>query len=100
MTGVSTGVGIGGPAPSGCRGINCEDQMPVPAPRGTASPSRGQMEQELWQKSLPDGKTTKDVAGYLYFPKPAGKTKNVAWELRWSNAGGRVKLALQNPAKR
>jgi hypothetical protein len=54
------------------------------------------MEQELWEKSLPDGKTTRAVAGYLYFPKPSSKSKNATWELRWDNASDRLKISLTN----
>jgi hypothetical protein len=101
-TGAGVGVGVGAPPPGSCRGWNCENgpyptQAPHPAP---ASPNRGAMEQELWAKSLPDGKTTSAVAGYLYFPKPSGKAKNGPWELTRDGASGRVKLSLQNPAKR
>jgi hypothetical protein len=79
---VAGGVGVGTP--------------PVNYPSG---PNLGAMEQELWAKSLPDGKTAVAVAGYLYFPKPSGKT-NGAWELTMDGAGGRVRLTLQNPGKR
>jgi hypothetical protein len=34
------------------------------------------------------------VAGYLYFPKPARKAKDVAWELRYENADGKARLPL------
>jgi hypothetical protein len=50
--------------------------------------------QDLWEKSLPDGKTVHAVAGYLYFPKPPKKAKNTAWELRYENADGKTRLAL------
>ena len=44
-------------------------------------------------KTLPNGKTAVPVAGYLYFPKPSGKTGGV-WELMMDGAAGRVKLNL------
>jgi len=47
-----------------------------------------------WNKSLPDGKTTLPVAGYLYFPKPSKKTKGAAWVLEWQNTGERVNITL------
>ena len=50
--------------------------------------------QDLWEKSLPDGKTVHAVAGYLYFPKPTKKAKDAAWELRYENTDAKVKLAL------
>jgi hypothetical protein len=39
------------------------------------------MEQDLLEKSLPDGKTAIPVAGYLYSSKPSTKSKSGAWEL-------------------
>ena len=56
---------------------------------------RATISQELWEKSLPDGKTAQPVAGYLYFPKPPGRAKDAAWELRYEPASGRTKLPLQ-----
>jgi len=78
VIGTEEGVGNGAPP------------YPVPA----AGPNVGAIEQELWSKSLPDGKTAVPVAGYLYFPKPSGKANGVAWELTMDGAGGRVKLTL------
>jgi hypothetical protein len=67
---------------------------PVGYPAPTAGPNPGAIERELWTKSLPDGKTAVAVAGYLYFPKPAGKTASV-WELMFEGVAGRIKLTLQ-----
>jgi hypothetical protein len=78
VIGAEQGVGNGAPP------------YPVPA----SGPSVNAMEQELWAKSLPDGKTTVAVAGYLYFPKPSGKTKDGVWELTIDGAAGRAKLSL------
>jgi hypothetical protein len=72
--------------------------QPYPVP--STGPNRGAMEQELWEKSLPDGRTSVPVAGYLYFPKPSGGTKGAMWELTMDGAAGRIKLVLQNPDKR
>ncbi len=58
----------------------------------------GAIEQELWAKSLPDGKTNVPVAGYLYFPKPSGKAAN-DWELLIDTASTRLKLTLQDAGK-
>jgi hypothetical protein len=68
---------------------NGPPSYPVPA----TGPNVGAMEQELWTKSLPDGKTAVAVAGYLYFPKPSGK-KDGVWELMMDGVDGRVKLSL------
>lgn len=58
----------------------------------------GAVEQELWEKSLPDGKTKVPVAGYLYFPKPAGKA-STDWELLIDTGSTRLKLTLQDAGK-
>ena len=95
VTGVETGVGVGGPPPSACpAGRYCDDRQPAPFPPSSTGPNRGQIEQELWQQSLPDGTVHNPVAGYLYFPRPSGKAKKAAWVLRWDNNGARVKLDL------
>jgi hypothetical protein len=85
-TGVGESVGVGvGPSPG---------SYPYPA----SGPNSGAMEQELWEKSLPDGKIAAPVAGYLYFPKPSGKSDG--WELTMEGRDGRVRLALPDPEKR
>ena len=100
VTGVETGVGIGGPPRAACPGGGyCDDRYPAPLPPSSSGPNRGQIEQELWQQSLPDGAVHNAVAGYLYFPKPSGKAKKAAWVLRWDNNGARVKLDLASPGK-
>jgi len=82
VIGTEEGVGNGAP--------------PYSAP--AAGANVGAMEQELWSKSLPDGKTAVAIAGYLYFPKPSGR-KDGAWELMMDGAAGRVKLSLPDPQK-
>src|SRR5204863_230680 len=87
------------PRTSGTSGFfdwGCSDPTaPVPP---TSQPSSTQtantVSQDLWEKSLPDGKTARAVAGYLYFPKPTGKAKNAAWELRYENADVKTQLPL------
>ena len=51
------------------------------------------METELTDKSLPEGRTAKPVAGYLYFPFP-GKKKDVAYDLEYHCQGERFLLPL------
>lgn len=90
------GVGIGGPPPRPCSGYDCgPPTAPVP-PISQPSPveTANTVSQDLWEKSLPDGKTVHPVAGYLYFPKPPRKAKKTAWELRYENADGRIRLPL------
>lgn len=95
VTETDAGVGIGGPAPHPCRGYECDPNSPVP-PVLQPSPTQNAntVSQDLWEKSLPDGKTVHAVAGYLYFPKPPRKAKNAAWELRYENADGKTRLPL------
>ncbi|PWU06930.1 MAG: hypothetical protein C5B51_11315 [Terriglobia bacterium] len=82
-TGVGVGVGVGQPQP--------------PGPAGTDR-DRTTMQQELEDKSLPAGKTTSAVAGYLYFPKPSGKARDV-YELTYYGNTGQVRLRVPAPAK-
>jgi len=96
VTTAETGVGIGGPAPQPCRGGYGCDEAPMPQPGPQRSPTQiaSVLSQELWEKGLPDGKTVHPVAGYLYFPKPAKKSKDAAWELRYETSDGVTKLPL------
>jgi hypothetical protein len=95
VTETDAGVGIGEPAPGSCRGYDCDSTSPVP-PTSQRSPTQtaNVISQDLWEKSLPDGKTVHAVAGYLYFPKPSRKAKNASWELRYENADGKTRLPL------
>lgn len=95
ITETDAGVGIGGPAPQPCRGYNCDSTGPIPSSSPTSSAqATNAISQDLWEKSLPDGKAAHAVAGYLYFPKPTRKAKDAAWELRYENADGKVRLPL------
>jgi hypothetical protein len=95
VTGTEAGVGVGGPPPQSCRGYDCDSRYPAPP---VSQPSTVQItntiSQDLWEKSLPDGKTVRAVAGYLYFPKPPKKAKDAAWELRYENQDGKMRLPL------
>jgi len=82
-TAVGVGVGVG--------------QPPPPGPAATDR-DRNTMQQELEDKSLPEGKTAQPVAGYLYFPKPAAKARN-SYELTYYGAARQIKLRLPAPAK-
>jgi hypothetical protein len=99
--GTAAGVGVGAPPPmpGNCRFNDC-DGAPYPAGAPASSaPRSGDVEQDLWQKSLPDGRTTANVAGYLYFPKPSGKAKSGPWQLvmdsKADGQAGRVKLTIR-----
>ncbi len=79
IVGVGSGVGVG------------NNGQRFPSSSGTDT---NRLEQSLWEKSLPDGRTTAPVAGYLYFPKPSRKAKGAAWVLEWQNTGERVNITL------
>jgi hypothetical protein len=95
ITSTEAGVGVGGPPPRACGGWDCDATTPVP-PVSQPSPTQtaNTVSQDLWEKSLPDGKAVHAVAGYLYFPKPSKKVKDASWELRYENSDGRVRLPL------
>jgi hypothetical protein len=70
----STSVGVGNP--------------PYPGP--VHDPAA--LEHDLADKALPEGNTARAVAGYLYFPKPAGR--NADYELTWYAAAGAVRMMV------
>jgi hypothetical protein len=84
-TGAGVGVGVGksGGPPD-----------PLVTDRGRAA-----IQEELEEKSLPEGKATSAVAGYLYFPRSRGKAKNAPMELTYSGATNQLKLRLPTPVK-
>jgi hypothetical protein len=80
--GVSTGVGVGvgsGPYPRG----------------GMAGGNRRVMENELQDKSLPEGSVTQPAAGYLYFPV-SGK-RSAHYNLELTQNGETMSLSLPVP---
>lgn len=83
-TGGGVGVGVGNP--------------PVPPPPPPSSRTKDQARDELEgllvSRALPAGLITQPVAGYLYFPKPAGKRKVDHYELSWFGAET-VRLAVK-----
>jgi hypothetical protein len=82
-TAAGVGVGVG------------DDPNAAPPPRpGSTDQDRTAMEQELADKALPEGKTTRAVAGYLYFPKPTAKQKNAAYEITWYGIDRQVHLTI------
>lgn len=85
--GGGVGVGVGG------------NQGPQPPPRASTDRDRITMQQELEDKALPEGKYTRQVAGYLYFPRPSGKQKNALYEVTYYGASGKVRLAVPPQSK-
>ena len=86
-SGVYTAAGVG---------VGVGDDPAASAPPRPASTDRDHatMEQELADKALPEGKTTRTVAGYLYFPKPTAKQKNAAYEITWYGSDRQVHLTI------
>jgi len=86
-SGVYTAAGVG---------VGVGDDPGASAPPRPASTDRDHatMEQELADKALPEGKTTRTVAGYLYFPKPTAKQKNAAYEITWYGSDRQVHLTI------
>jgi hypothetical protein len=74
--------------------VDVGDDPGAPAPPRSASTDRATIEQELADKALPEGKTTRTVAGYLYFPKPTGRQKNAAYEITWYGNDRQVHLTI------
>jgi hypothetical protein len=78
--GVSTGVGVG--VAGG----------PRPYPRGAMDANRRVIENELRDKSLPEGSLTQPVAGYLYFP--VKQKRNAHYNLELTRNGETLSLPL------
>jgi hypothetical protein len=69
---------------------------PAPPQPNTAAKdhARNQLEQTLSDKQLPTGRITKPVAGYLYFPKPAGHARKDGYQLSWLGDTGQAKMTV------
>lgn len=110
-TGTSTTVGVGTPGggpvypdPRGCdpndptMGRNpqgCQPMpMPSPDPKQRPPKDNANLQRELEDKALPEGRTTQPVAGYLYFQRPPTKEKNPTHQLTWYRVGGDVRLSI------
>jgi hypothetical protein len=78
-------------------GVGVGDDPSASAPPRPASTDRDRatIEQEIADKALPEGKTTRGVAGYLYFPKPTARQKNGAYEITWYGNDKQVHLPIQ-----
>jgi len=68
-------------------------------PQGTlgpppAGPDPWTMKQELDERSLPGGKSTQPVAGYLYFPKLSKKSRNAGYDLTYYGVNSKIRLAI------
>ena len=72
---------------------------PAPPPRSGQSTPNDKLEQLIEDKSLPDIKTRRAVAGYVFFPK-ASTDKHADFELLYFGADGQVSLKLSPPASK
>lgn len=85
-TGTEVGVGAGTPS------------VAPPLPPQPDGNTQASLEQRLDERSLPEGKTSKAVAGYLYFPKPTGD-KHTDFELIYLGRDGQMTLKLSPTGK-
>lgn len=76
---------------------NYPPPQPAPPPGGRAT-NNDRLEQVLEDKSLPDTKTKRAVAGYVFFPK-SSKDKRAESELIYFGMDGQVSLKFTAPAK-
>jgi hypothetical protein len=79
-------------------GVGKDPQMPPPPPPPAPTGSQADLQQQLEGQSLPDGKTSKAVAGYIFFPKPSSD-KRADFELLYFGQDGQVSLKLSPAVK-
>jgi hypothetical protein len=84
VSGTYTGVAVAN-GPQGTLG---------PPPSG---PDPWTMKQELEERSLPEGKSTQPVAGYLYFPKLSRKSRNAGYDLTYYGVNSKIRLSIPAP---
>ncbi len=63
-------------------------------PLPTAPDSKFELRRALMEKELPDTKTSRAIAGYLYFPKLKNLPKDAVYELAYYGASNQLKLAM------
>jgi hypothetical protein len=69
------------------------------APPPAQPDPRFETRRALTEKELPDAKTSRPIAGYLYFPKPKNPGKNAAYELDYYGDSGQLKLVIEPEKK-
>lgn len=72
--------------------VSNDPRAAAPAPPRNPAPSPYGIEAKLNAFALPEGRTHDPVAGYLYFPKPSKKSKQVS--LLYERDGASIELAL------
>jgi hypothetical protein len=102
-TGVGVGVGdpkVGDPPPTGPRYPPGDPQYPDPRAGGGAPPAMQgtprSVRDKLEEKALPEGKTMKAVAGYVYFPKVSPRLVNSSepYHVNYSGPTGQIHLTV------
>jgi hypothetical protein len=74
--------------------------QPAPVPASTRTDRNFELHRALMDNELPDAKTSKPIAGYLYFPRPKGMKKGDALELRYYGDPDRLTLNVPAPKGR
>ncbi len=84
------------------RGVYTDSRVGVgvgdPGGPRTAPPvrnSKDDLRRAVAEKELPDAKTSKPIAGLLYFPKPKKSEKNASAELVYYGQMGQAKLTIK-----
>jgi len=96
---VETAESIGyGTGPYGRGGVSTDSSVgvsnyPTPTPPSVQSGGNDKLEQQIEEKSLPDVKTKRAVAGYVFFPK-SSTGKHADYELLYFGMDGQVTLKL------
>jgi hypothetical protein len=79
-------------------GVSNAPNRPPQYPTGSSNADADRMEAQLEKWALPEGKATSPVAGYLYFPVSAKRSKGTM-ELQYSHDGSSANLKLPAPTK-
>jgi hypothetical protein len=79
-------------------GVSNAPNRPPQYPTGSSNADADRMEAQLEKWALPEGKAASPVAGYLYFPVSAKRSKG-AMELQFAHDGSSANLKLPAPTK-
>lgn len=79
-------------------GVSNYPNRPPQYPTGSSSADADRMEAQLEKWALPEGKAASPVAGYLYFPASAKRSKG-ALELQYTHESSSANLKLPAPSK-
>jgi hypothetical protein len=87
-----SGVGVGAGNPRGGDPQNPDPGLGGPAPQGTPRSIYDRLE----EKALPEGRTMKAVAGYVYFPKVSPRLVNSGepYHVTYQGLAGQIQLTV------